>query len=183
VSVPATERAFTGTPPAHLYLDTNVILDYLIATRPLHQLAVTLFDWLDAYELTTLYVSSLSWLEFAHVVARPSFRDALPTSDQQRYQLDKWHTPAVRRAYMRAMLGFMEQFLGQSTWNEVAVTTAVRSQAIDSMVQYNLDAHDAVHLACAMLEGVYDLASFDRGFRRVDGLVLWNNGLYQAQPT
>jgi len=45
--VPATERVFAGPPPARLYLDTNVILDYLVATRSLHELAVTLFDWLD----------------------------------------------------------------------------------------------------------------------------------------
>ncbi len=83
---------------------------------------------------------------------------------------------------MRAMFWLMEQFLDQSAWYEVAVTSAVRSQAVDLMIQYNLDAHDSVHLACARLEGVYDLVSFDRGFRRVDGLVLWNNQLYRAQP-
>ncbi len=48
------------------------------------------------------------------------------------------------------------------------------------MMRWNLQATDALHLACAEEAGVMDFASFDRGFRRVDQLILWNDRIYGA---
>src|SRR5438128_1717008 len=87
LSVPATERAFSEIPPQRLYVDTKVCLDYLIDTRPRYPLAVRLFQQLAAYQVTTLYVSPLSWTEFAHVIRAQSFRDGLSPHWQQQYDL------------------------------------------------------------------------------------------------
>jgi predicted nucleic acid-binding protein len=49
------------------------------------------------------------------------------------------------------------------------------------MADYNLRAQDAVRLARADVAGVRDFASFDRRFRRVDGLILWNDQIYGSR--
>jgi len=76
--VPATERAFSEIPPAHLYLDTDIILDYLVSTRPFHSRSVRLLERIVEHGLTTIYLSSQSWMEFAHVIRHTSFRENLP---------------------------------------------------------------------------------------------------------
>lgn len=183
--MPAPERAFTDVPPPRLYVDTNVCLDYLIDTRPRYALAVRLFQQLDAYQLTTLYVSPLSWTEFAHVIRMQSFRDGLSPQWQQQYDLTRWaQEPAVRQRYLAALLGQFEVLLDQFGWDEVVITSAVRRRALQYIAQYNLQSQDAMHLACATEAGVVDLASFDQGFRRVDNLYLWNDRIYStSQPT
>jgi hypothetical protein len=85
-SVPATEHAFTELPPSRLYIDTNICLDYLIASRPHHQQALRFFQHLTAHGLTTLYLSSLSWIEFTHVVTSQRFREGLSPQWQQQYR-------------------------------------------------------------------------------------------------
>ncbi len=65
-------------------------------------------------------------------------------------------------------------------WYEVSVTPDVRRRALQHMMRWNLQATDALHLACAEEAGVMDFASFDRGFRRVDQLILWNDRIYGA---
>jgi predicted nucleic acid-binding protein len=179
--VPATERAFTETPPQRLYVDTNVCLDYLIDTRPRYTLAVRLFQQLDAYQFTTLYVSPLSWTKFAHVIRTQSFRDGLSPQWQQQYALARWaQDPAVRQSYLATLLGQFEALLDQFGWAEVAITSDVRRRALQYITQYNLDSQDAMHLACATEAGVTDLASFDQDFRRADNLNLWNDRIYGA---
>lgn len=159
--------------------DTNVCLDYLIDSRPRYALAVRLFQHLDACQLTTLYVSPLSWTEFAHVIRTQQFRDGLSPAWQQRYGLARWaQAPAVRRRYLAALLGQLEALLDQIGWAEIAITSDVRRRALQYVSQYNLQSQDAVHLACAAEAGVVDLASFDEGFRRVDNLYLWNDRIY-----
>ena len=76
--MPATERAFSEIPPAHLYLDTDIILDYLVSTRPFHSRSVRLLERIVEHGLTTIYLSSQSWMEFAHVIRHTSFRENLP---------------------------------------------------------------------------------------------------------
>jgi predicted nucleic acid-binding protein len=183
--VPAIERAFSEVPPQRLYVDTNVCLDYLIDTRPRYALAVRLFQHLAACQLTTLYVSPLSWTEFAHVIRTQQFRDGLSTAWQQQYGLARWaQEPAVRPRYLAALVGQLEALLDQIGWAEVAITSDVRRRALQYVYQYNLRSQDAVHLACVAEAGVVDLASFDEGFRRVDNLSLWHDRIYSTpRPT
>ena len=178
--MPATERPFTAIPPAHLYLDTNVCLDYLVNTRPYHARAQALFAHVVAHGITALCISSLSWLEFAHVIAKANFRDALPVATHRQFQLDKWDDPTVREVYVVTFLGHFQALLDQFGWQEVFVTLDVRRQALRLNAQYNLGPHDAAHLACAQEAGVIDLASFDKGFRRVEGLYLWNDLIHRS---
>jgi predicted nucleic acid-binding protein len=176
--VAAVEHPFTDQPPSSLYLDTDVCLAYLIPSEPLHERAAALFTQLATHGYTTVYVSSLSWIEFVKVITSDRFRKGLPADWQQRYHLARWQRASVRQAYLQDLLGIFEQLLDQFGWTEVAVTPDIRIRALALANDYHLEAQDAVHLACAEAAGVPDLASFDVRFRRVDGLQLWNDRIH-----
>jgi predicted nucleic acid-binding protein len=164
--VPATERSFTTDPPSErLYLDTDFIINYLFATEPYHErceaLVVRLFG-----VATELYVSSLTWMEFAHAITRQGFRSRLPRDVAQQFQIEHWQEQPIRQAYLDAHLTLLQQLLDQFAWVEVPLTRDVRETALEMMKELNLDPHDAVHLATATLNGVLDFASMDRAFRR-----------------
>jgi predicted nucleic acid-binding protein len=170
--VPATRHAFTEFPPRSLYLDTNFVLAHLVSTYDYHPAAVRFLAALAASAITTLYVSALSWIEFAHVVCASDFRANLPTRVQQRFQLVDWHQPESRDDYLDVWLAGMTGLLAPFPWYEIGVTD-VRVHALQLMTAFNLDGLDATHIACAQAVGVSDIVSFDRDFRRVDGLHLW----------
>jgi predicted nucleic acid-binding protein len=180
--VPATERSFATDPLGpSLSPDTDFIINYLFATEPYHQRCVAFA--LRLFEAgTEIYVSSLAWMEFAYVIARQDFRSRLPSEVAQQFQLERWQRQRVRRAYLDAQLSLFQQFLDQFTWVEVPLTSDVRTTALDIVKELNLDPHDAVHLASATLNGVLDLASLDRAYRRVDGLSLWNDRISGNNP-
>ena len=173
--MPATERAFSEIPPAHLYLDTDIILDYLVSTRPFHSRSVRLLERIVEHGFTTTYLSSLPWMEFAHVIRHTSFRANLPDELLARFPLDQWQNPAARQRYREFFMGELDKLLENFEWAEIELTRDVRLAALELLDQYNIGAHDAVHLASASLANVLDLASFDRAFRQVNWLYLWND--------
>lgn len=176
----ATERSFSEFPPLHLYFDTDFILNYLIPTQPHHSRVVPFLQAVQSAGITTAYVSSLNWLEFGHVVRRESFRNDLPSEWQQTYRLSHWRDPQVQRTFLDALCRMFEEFLDAFGWSEVSVTPTVRRSALALMPQYNLDSHDAVHVASCIEAGVLDIASFDAAFRRVDGLFVWNDLIHRT---
>ena len=176
--MPATEHAFNEPPPARLYIDTNVVLDYLVGSNPNHTRITSFVDRLLAHGLTALYISPLLLLEFAHTIRREDFRDKLPPDWHQQHRLHRWDDPQTRQRYLQTWYGLLEGLLAQFEWSEIAVTPAVRTRALGYVSTYNLKPQDAAHLACAHEAGVVDLASFDEGFRRVDGLHLWNDRMH-----
>jgi predicted nucleic acid-binding protein len=179
--VPATERAFSDTPPARLYVDTDFILTYLVGTRPYHARCRPFVERVQQLGVTTLYLSSLAWLEYAHVIMRPDFRSQLAAELQRQFDFDRWEQDAaVRQRYFGHSIQVLNDFLDQFGWVEVSLTDQVRAAALQMMGQYNVGAHDAVHLASAQFAGVADLASFDRGYRRVDGVFLWNDRVFDG---
>ncbi len=99
--MPATERLFTEIPAAHLYLDTNILLDHLVPSRTHHARANALVLHLAEHDLTSLYLATIAWTELAHVVTRQTFRDALSQDWQQSYDLAHWEQQSVRAAYLR----------------------------------------------------------------------------------
>ncbi len=109
---------------------------------------------------------------------RQDFRVALPQAWKQTYDLVHWEQQPVRAAYLMAWLQLVERMLAPFAWEEISVTPGVRERALRHMMIFGLQAMDAVHLACAEAIGVVDFASFDRGFRRVDSLILWNDHIH-----
>ena len=180
--MPVTEHLFADFPPRRLYVDTNMLISYLFRSERYYARCVVFFRRLAGTGVTTLYISSLTWMEFAHVVLGQRFRDRLPPAIRQRFHLDRWHERSVREWYFAEYRRALEALLGQFAWDEIALTPEIRAEALALMVEYDLGSQDAVHLASARLAGVRDFASFDRAFRRVDGLHLWNDQIYVGQP-
>jgi predicted nucleic acid-binding protein len=89
----------------------------------------------------------------------------------------------VRRRYIGELCRQFQELLDQYESFEISLTAGVREAAITYMTEYNLGPHDAVHLASALSAGVVDLASFDRGFRKVERLYLWNDRIFSAEET
>ena len=94
--------------------------------------------------------------------------------------LIRWQDQRVREEYVRSLLGWVERLLDQFTWNEVFITDQIQVAATEAMTRFRLLSQDACHLACAQQEGVQDSASFDEAYRRVDGLILWNDLIHTS---
>lgn len=177
----AAERAFSDPLPERLYLDTDFLIAALIDAEPHHIRARALLDR-AARSGVILHLSSLSWIEFVNVVSKERFRVRLPDDIRRRFPVRRWQHAAVRRTYIDFMLGVLEEALAQFVWDEVALTPAIRREAVEQMANYNLRPQDAVHLASAFAAGCIDLASFDEAFRQVNGLVLCNDLIHADKP-
>jgi predicted nucleic acid-binding protein len=181
--VPATERSFTADfPPAHLYLDTDFLHACMTPTEPHYTRSAAFVEWLITHAITTIYVSPLTWMEFAFNVMKEQFRSSLPPKEQLRFNLANWQRQTVRETYLMSMIKWLESFLSHFNWAEIPLTDTVRMQAVEYMAVYNLKPHDAMHVAAANSVGVADLASFDKKYRRINGLFLWNDRIYEIQP-
>ena len=181
--MPTIEHAFLDPVPDRLYVDTDIFVNYLIDTQPHHPRCRVFVERLQREGQTSLYVSSLSWLELAHVISRPVFRGELAEDLQRRFRIGRWERPAIRRAYLNEPLGEFEAILAHFTWTEVPVTPIVRRVAVRLMADFSLGSQDAVHLASAAQEGVTDFASFDAVYRKVDDLHLWNDLIHGTSRT
>jgi predicted nucleic acid-binding protein len=176
--VPALEHRFDEPLPDHLYVDTDIFVNFMVSTQPHHDRCREFFERVQSEAHTTLYLSSLSWLELAHVITRPSFRDELTDDLQRQYRIGRWERPDIRRTYIDGLLGEFEATLNQFPWVELPVTPLVRRLATRYIAEYSLGSQDAAHLASAAFAGVADFVSLDAAFRRVDDLDLWNDLIY-----
>jgi predicted nucleic acid-binding protein len=179
--VPAAERSFSDPPPDRLYLDTNIVIDYLISNRPFHARCVAFLDSIRRRGRTTIFLSSISWTEFVHVIRKDTFRSVLPDELQERLSVGRWQDSSIREQYIDFFLALFQRLIDHFDWAEVPVTSTVRARAVTLIKQFNLGTQDAIHVASAFETGVLDLASFDEGYRRVDGLVLWNDHIYATK--
>ena len=183
--MPATERAFFSSdlPPTHLYLDTDFLIAAVVPYEPHHERSVRFFERLLEHGWTGIYLSVLSWMEFAHVITREDFRNRWPPGDYARFDLGRWGDAQIRERYIQTLYQTLEDLLAPFEWNEISVTPDVRVTAGRFMAQYALKSLDALHLACMAHLGIRDLASFDDGFRNVDWLYLWNDLIHRGRPT
>lgn len=177
--MPATERSFTADfPPAHLYLDTDLLINVLKPSDPHHGRSVAFLQRLIEHGLTRLYLSTVSWMEIVHRATREQYRLSLPPQVQQEHRFHQWDRPDVRHGYIQAIIEMIEDILAPFEWTEISVTPDIFRAAAQFMGQYNFEGQDAIHLACMQSVGIVDIASFDRKFRRVEWLYVWNDLIY-----
>jgi predicted nucleic acid-binding protein len=179
--VPAIESSFREVPPKQLFVDADFLIAALIQSETHHRHSADFLQQAAAHS-TEIYLSSLTWLEFASAVTKDHFRARLPEEFQRRLELNRWQLRSVRRRYLELLFQRLRDTLDQFQWNEVSLSPEIRTLAIDDIMQFNLRSHDAVVHASASWAGVTDLASFDEAFRRVDGLVLWNDLIHAGKP-
>ena len=177
-TMPATEQSFLAPLPSQIYVDTDIVIAHLIAPDPHHERCRSFLQRIAMEGCTTLYISSLTWLEFANVTMKLQFRERLPDIWQQQFRFGRWQQTSVRRAYLDFLLSELERTLSQFSWYEVPLLPEIRATAMEYISMYNLRPHDAAHLASASSAGVSDMASLDGAFRPVDGLILWNDRIY-----
>ena len=122
------------------------------------------------------------WTEFLRGVCHPQVLRILPPATKDHLDLRQWGVFRVQRDYRRYMLAELEKLLGAFGWRDIPFTRALREQALDYLDRYYLDSNDAIHLASAMALGIRDFASFDKAFRPVDGLALWNDRMHRGRP-
>jgi predicted nucleic acid-binding protein len=175
--VPATERPLNFPwLPAHLFLDTCILIAYLVRTDKFHDQAREFLQRLTDEGATVVYITSQTWMEFAYVVGRPSFRRRLPDEVRDRFDLGRWDDDAgVRRAYHDHYLLPLEDLLGQfAGWAEIPVTADAWARSRHFLIEYDVSGQDAVHLAAIeSLTDIRDVASFDKKLRRLDGWYVW----------
>jgi predicted nucleic acid-binding protein len=68
----------------------------------------------------------------------------------------------------------LEELLASFRRRRIAISRRLMSAASRLVAIFNLKAHGALVLAVAQELGILDIASFDRGFRHVDGIELWD---------
>lgn len=151
--MPATEHHFSDAAPESLYVDTDILISHLVGSQPHHVRCRAFLERLAAEGRTTLYVSSLTWLELANAVTREGFRGALPSIVQQQYRLSNWQDASVRRTYIEAMLSNLDTLLAQFDWVEIPLAPGVRILATTLMADFGLRSQDAIHLASATQVG------------------------------
>jgi predicted nucleic acid-binding protein len=179
--VPAFEHAFLSPPPQRLYIDTDIVTAYLVDTQEHHRRCQAFLERLYQFGQTTLYLSSLLWIEFTHVIRRVDFRNSLAADLRASLHLNEWERPLVRQKYLRTLVRSLEDLLEHFAWVEIPLTPDIRAAALEYISEYNLGSQDAVHLASATSAAVLEFASLDRSFRRIEGLSLWNDRIHAGQ--
>ena len=82
--MPAVEHSFADPPPTHLYLDSDLVINYLTSSHPNHERANAFLGAVHDLGAATIYASPLVWLEFAQVTKSQAFRAVLDTTVQAR---------------------------------------------------------------------------------------------------
>lgn len=67
----------------------------------------------------------------------------------------------------------LQTFLSAFNRREVRVTKNLIKSATAHVVEFNLGSHDAIAIAISRA-GVPDVAALDRGFKKVNGIELWD---------
>lgn len=81
------EHAFVESVPTRLYVDTDIWINLLVSTQLHHSRCRVFMQRLASEGLTILYISSLVWLELAHVCSRDAFRRGLSPDVHHRFRL------------------------------------------------------------------------------------------------
>jgi len=68
----------------------------------------------------------------------------------------------------------LNDLLGSFLRRRVGISKRLMSAASILVAEFNLSSHDALLIAVARETRVQHLVSFDRDFRRVDGIELWD---------
>ena len=135
-----------------------------------HQLALDFSQRLRASNCVVVY-SSLIFIEapqcWRRMYARGLFVSNEPSGDVVSDRIN---------AFKKAD-NLLSELLASFRRRRIAITGRLMSAASRLVAVFNLKAHDALVVAIAREIGIPDIASFDRDFRRVDEIELWDGPL------
>jgi predicted nucleic acid-binding protein len=155
-------------PPAHIYLDTSLVIAAMITGAP-HCTASAAFCARLAQYNSSVYFSQVLRLELASGLRRlATTQTNLPAAVRQRYQLDDWGRDSqVRQRWLAFGMREFEVFLGQfEEVLEVPLSLGACQRSVAIMARDGLNAFDALHVATADELGLQAFAAADDDFKR-----------------
>jgi len=167
--------------PTDLYLDTSFVVPAVLARTPQHERAVELTIELQTSDC---YVSFFPILRVEYVQALANIGRHLRRGTgvdielQRRFRLRRWERDVgVRRDWLRSGVNEFDLWLARfDRLAELPLSTTAWRTSLTIMADHQLLSNDALHVATAWEHGIYDFATFDAGFERLEragDLTLW----------
>jgi len=167
--LPANRHAFTDNPlPKVVITDSSFIFESLIdAGQGRHRPARDFAERLRKANVPLVY-SSLLFIEapqcwrrlYARGVLRSTQKGIDPISDRI-------------NAFGEADVA-LNNFLAAFDRREIKITKRLMNAASELVARFHLSAHDAIVIAVSIDTGITDIVAIDNGFKRVDGIELWD---------
>jgi predicted nucleic acid-binding protein len=167
--LPANRHSFNEDRlPEQIIVDSSFLFDAVMETdQGRHEPALGFAQRLRASNCVLVY-SSLIFIE-APQCWRRMYARGLLVPNQQGHDVVSDRINAFNKAD-----NLLNELLASFRRRRVAISGRLMSAASRLVAMLNLKAHDALVVAIAHEIGVPDIASFDRDFRRVDGVELWD---------
>ncbi|HEY7061944.1 MAG TPA: type II toxin-antitoxin system VapC family toxin [Chloroflexota bacterium] len=161
--------------PAEIYLDTSIFVSAIIEDAP-HFQACTAFCQNLISANTQVYFSQIVRVELLQALRRlATTRTNLTSAMRAQYRLDDWGSDVqVRRDWLELGITEFEVLVYRlRTAVELPWSLATWRASAQLMVQYGLQARDALHASTAQERGIHALAAVDADYRRVPVLDFW----------
>ena len=156
-----------------IFIDTNIFLDYAIPNPEFGEIAS---DFLERVEIEEIYavttpavlaeVSHILLLETGAVILKNRNRNIVIDKIEADRNFSRHCRDAVDK--------FNEYVSNLDGLQLIPVMPEDYFQASDLARAYNLMSFDALHLSAMRRSHVRNIASRDRDFERVDGIVIWS---------
>ena len=159
--MPALVRLFSEEPPSAAVADSSFLFQALIDPH----------EGDGRHEACRAFLGSL-FRAGTEIVVSPLLFVEAPASWRRLYNRGALEGATRQAAYEQASQALRE-LLGELLTTEVTLTRELIESATSLAGRYNLNAHDAVHVAVAREVQVADIITLDRDFVRVDELVVW----------
>jgi predicted nucleic acid-binding protein len=151
-----------------VYLDTSLLAD-AVAQSGQHQAVRAYLDSL-LREGVRVFVSDLVRIELAQAFkAIANDTGAIAGRERRRWRLQRWgDLQQVREDWYAHCFTNYDQLLVQFlAAEEVAFNRNILESAITLMAAFQIDSHDAIHIATALAVGASTLATLDADFMRL----------------
>jgi predicted nucleic acid-binding protein len=150
------------------FFDTSLVADAVAQSGRY----ATVRSYLDSllHDGARVFVSDLVRIELAQAIkAIANDPGMLPGRERRRWRLHRWgDLQQVREDWYDHCFTNYDQLLVEFiSAEEVALSRSIIESAIDLMVAFQIDSHDAIHIATALAVGASTLATLDVDFMRL----------------
>ncbi|MDP9471107.1 MAG: PIN domain-containing protein [Chloroflexota bacterium] len=162
-------------PPADIYLDTSTVVAAIVQGSD-HSVASAACCAALIEHGSRVYFSQLLRLELAQAIRKLATRQqSLPPDIRNDFDLDSWGTNLfVRQRWMDFGVRQFENLLDRFAETfELPIRPKTWRSSLSAMVDFQLRAYDAIHVATAREYHVRHLATADRHYLNVPDLRIW----------
>ncbi len=161
-------------PPSDIYLDTSTVVAAIVQGST-HSTASAAFCAALIEHGSRVYFSQLLRLELAEAIRRLATKQSLPVDLRNDFHLDTWGTNLfVRQRWMDFGIRQFDDLLDRFAETfELPIRPRTWRSSLSAMVDSQLRAYDAIHVATAREYRIRHLATADRDYRNVSDLRIW----------